>query len=213
MCDFFIKLYFLFFLVGEFIINDIVFKVICFDIFDFVEGDLIVVYFFLVEYVYLSVDQFKDGMIRCRVDIKNFKIGKDLGLFLGLLGMLGLMVWSLYYEIGQLKKGEMIFISFVVGVVGQVVGQVVKWEGFRVIGLVGLDEKFDFIFNEFGFDGGFNYKIENLFDVFKWFVLDGVDIYFENVGGEQFEVVIEVMNQYGRIIVCGMISQYSVFDE
>ncbi|KAK4653248.1 hypothetical protein QC762_511750 [Podospora pseudocomata] len=201
------------FLVGEPITNDTVSKVIRSDTPDFAEGDLIVAYLPLAEYAHLSADQLKNGTIRRRVDIKNSKIGKDLGLFLGPLGMPGLTAWSSYHEIGQPKKGETIFISSAAGAVGQVVGQVAKREGLRVIGSVGADEKLDFILNELGFDGGFNYKTENPFDALKRLAPDGVDIYFENVGGEQLEAAIEAMNQHGRIIACGMISQYSVPDE
>ncbi|KAK4171457.1 hypothetical protein QBC36DRAFT_94080 [Triangularia setosa] len=201
------------FLVDQPITNDTVSKVIRSDSSDFKEGDLIVAYLPIAEYAHLTADQLKDGTIRRRVDIKNSKIGKDLGLFLGPLGMPGLTAWSSYHEIGQPKKGETIFISSAAGAVGQVVGQVAKREGLKVIGSVGSDEKLDFIINKLGFDGGFNYKKERARDALKRLAPGGIDIYFENVGGEQLKDAIDAMNFFGRIIACGMISQYNVPEE
>ncbi|KAK0716714.1 hypothetical protein B0T21DRAFT_386928 [Apiosordaria backusii] len=201
------------FLVGHPITNDTVSKVIRSDSPDYKEGDLIVAYLPLAEYAHLTAEQLKDGTIRRRVDIKNSKIGKDLGLFLGPLGMPGLTAWSSFYEIGQPKKGETIFISSAAGAVGQAAGQIAKREGLKVIGSVGSDEKLDFIVNELGFDGGFNYHKERARDALKRLAPEGIDIYFENVGGEQLKDAIDAMNDFGRIIACGMISQYNIPEE
>lgn len=129
--------------------------------------------------------------------------------FLGALGMPGLTAWSSFYEIGVPKKGETIFISAASGAVGQLVGQLAKHEGLTVIGSVGDDTKLDFITKELGFDAGFNYKNEKPADALARLAPNGIDIYYENVGGEQLEAAINAMNNFGRIIACGMISQYN----
>jgi NADPH-dependent curcumin reductase CurA len=137
----------------------------------------------------------------------------DPRLFLGALGMPGLTAWSSFYEIGQPKKGETIFISAASGAVGQLVGQLAKHEGLTVIGSVGDDKKLDFITSELGFDSGFNYKSEKPADALARLAPKGIDIYYENVGGEQLEAAINAMNPFGRIVACGMISQYNLKPE
>ena len=123
----------------------------------------------------------------------------DVKHFLGALGMPGLTAWSSFYEIGQPKKGETIFISAASGAVGQLVGQLAKHEGLTVIGSVGDDKKLDFILNELKFDGGFNYKNEKPADALARLAPEGIDIYYENVGGEQLEAAINAMKPFGRI--------------
>ena len=137
----------------------------------------------------------------------------DPKYFIGPLGMPGLTAYSSFYEIGQPKKGETIFISAASGAVGQIVGQLAKHEGLTVIGSVGSDDKLDFLTKELQFDGGFNYKKEKPLDALKRLAPDGIDIYYENVGGEQLEAAITHMKQWGRIIACGMISQYNLKPE
>jgi NADPH-dependent curcumin reductase CurA len=123
--------------------------------------------------------------------------------------MPGLTAYASLYEIGKPKKGETIFISSAAGAVGQIVGQIAKHEGLKVIGSVGSDDKLNLILNELSFDGGFNYKKEKPSEALKRLALDGIDIYYENVGGEQLEAALANMNNFGRIVVSGMISQYS----
>jgi NADPH-dependent curcumin reductase CurA len=133
---------------------------------------------------------------------------EDLGMYLGVLGMPGLTAYSSLYEIGKPKKDETIFISSAAGAVGQLVGQLAKAEGLRVIGSVGSDDKLEYI-RGIGFDDGFNYKKEKPLEALKRLAPKGVDIYYENVGGEQLEAALDCMNSHGRIIACGMISQYN----
>jgi NADPH-dependent curcumin reductase CurA len=133
----------------------------------------------------------------------------DLKIFLGALGMPGLTAYSSYYDIGQPQKGETIFISAASGAVGQIVGQLAKHDGLKVIGSVGSDDKLDFILKELNFDGGFNYKKEKPIDALKRLAPDGIDIYYENVGGEQLEAALDCLNTFGRIIACGMVAEYS----
>jgi hypothetical protein len=130
--------------------------------------------------------------------------------FLGALGMPGITAYSSLYEIGEPKKGETIFISAASGAVGSLVGQLAKHEGLKVIGSVGDDAKLDYILNELKFDGGFNYKKEKPADALARLAPEGLDIYFENVGGETLQAAFDAMKNFGRIVVCGMISQYNL---
>lgn len=123
----------------------------------------------------------------------------DPKIFLGALGMPGLTAWSSFYEIGKPKKGETIFISAASGAVGQLVGQLAKHEGLKVIGSVGSDDKLDFIKEELNFDEGFNYKKEKPIEALNRLAPNGIDIYYENVGGEQLEAAITALNPFGRI--------------
>lgn len=134
---------------------------------------------------------------------------KDLRNYLGPLGMPGLTAYSSLYEIGKPKKGEVIFISSAAGAVGQLVGQLAKHEGLTVVGSVGSDEKLRLITEELGFDNGFNYKKEKPLDALGRLCPDGIDIYYDNVGGEQLDAALEVLKTNGRIIGCGMVSQYN----
>ncbi|KAK4234167.1 hypothetical protein C8A03DRAFT_47434 [Achaetomium macrosporum] len=185
--------------------NYTVAKVLKSDCPDYQPGDVVVAFLPIAEYATVNKEEL--GVIQRKV--QNPHGLKDLGLFLGPLGMPGLTGWSSLHEIGQPKKGETIFISSAAGAVGQVVGQIAKREGLRVIGSVGSDEKLEFITKELGFDGGFNYKKERAKNALKRLAPDGVDIYFENVGGEQLEDALDAMNDFGRIVACGMISQYN----
>ena len=126
----------------------------------------------------------------------------DYKLFTGPLGMPGLTAYSSFYEIGQPKKGETIFISAASGAVGQLVGQLAKREGLTVIGSVGDDEKLKYLTEELGFDAGFNYKKEKPADALKRLAPNGLNIYYENVGGEQLEAAINAMQNHGRISKC-----------
>jgi NADPH-dependent curcumin reductase CurA len=129
--------------------------------------------------------------------------------YIGPLGMPGLTAYASLHDIGKPVKGETIFISAASGAVGQLVGQFAKREGLRVIGSVGSDEKLEYITKELNFDGGFNYKKEKPADALARLAPNGVDIYFENVGGEQLEAALDAMNDFGRIVACGMVSQYN----
>ncbi|WPH03191.1 Hypothetical protein R9X50_00606700 [Acrodontium crateriforme] len=133
----------------------------------------------------------------------------DPKIFLGALGMPGLTAYSSFYAIGKPKKGETIFISAASGAVGAIVGQLAKHEGLKVIGSVGDDQKLEFITKELGFDAGFNYKKEKPNDALARLAPNGIDIYYENVGGEHLEAAIAHANNFARIVACGMISQYN----
>ncbi len=168
------------------------------------EGDLVIGHVPVQEYISL------DGPNLQRIRKLENPLGiEDIRVFLGPLGMPGLTAYSSLYAIGKPKKGETIFVSAASGAVGQLVGQLAKHEGLRVIGSVGSDEKLDYIIKELGFDGGFNYKNEKPADALARLAPEGIDIYYENVGGEHLEAALDAMKNFGRVVVCGLISQYN----
>ncbi|KAF7585312.1 hypothetical protein BBP40_011248 [Aspergillus hancockii] len=168
------------------------------------EGDLVIGFVPIQEYIVL------DGQSVARIRPLDNPLGiEDIRVFLGALGMPGLTAYSSLYEIGKPKKGETILVSAASGAVGQLVGQLAKHEGLKVIGSVGSDEKLEYITKELNFDGGFNYKKEKPADALARLAPEGIDIYYENVGGEHLEAALEAFNNFGRIVVCGMISQYN----
>ncbi|KAL5338485.1 hypothetical protein BJX70DRAFT_398625 [Aspergillus crustosus] len=168
------------------------------------EGDLVIGRLPIQQYVVVGADELS------RISALENPLGiEDIRVFLGALGMPGLTAYSSLYEIGQPKKGETVFVSAASGAVGQLVGQLAKHEGLKVIGSVGSDEKLDYILKDLGFDGGFNYKKEKPADALARLAPNGIDIYYENVGGEHLEAALDAINNFGRIVVCGMISQYN----
>ena len=134
----------------------------------------------------------------------------DIRDLLGALGIPGRTAYTSLYEIGKPKKGETILVSAAAGAVGQLVGLLAKHEGLTVIGSVGSDEKLNFILEHCGYDSGFNYKKEKVADALARLAPQGLNIYYENVGGEQLEAALDRMNNFGRIVVSGMISQYNL---
>ncbi|KAF9289816.1 hypothetical protein BGZ68_008539 [Mortierella alpina] len=134
-----------------------------------------------------------------------------LSAHIGVLGMPGLTAYGSLLSIGKPKAGETIFISAASGAVGQLVGQIAKLKGLRVIGSAGSDDKVDFLLNELKFDAAFNYRKAGttILESLRAAAPEGIDIYYENVGGETLDAALDVIKNYGRIIVCGMISQYT----
>jgi NADPH-dependent curcumin reductase CurA len=133
-----------------------------------------------------------------------------LGAYLGVLGMPGLTAYSGFLRIGQPKEGETVFVSAAAGAVGSVVCQIAKAKGCYVVASAGSDEKLAWLKREAGVDAVVNYKTcGDLGAAVKKAAPKGIDIYFENVGGEHLEVALELMNGFGRIVACGMISQYN----
>jgi NADPH-dependent curcumin reductase CurA len=190
---------------GKPVTNKSIFKVVKSNSDKFKEGDVLISQGVVPIQEYSVFD--KDTV--ATIDKLENPYNLDPKHFLGALGMPGLTAWSSFYEIGAPKKGETIFISAASGAVGQLVGQLAKHEGLKVIGSVGDDKKLDFITSELGFDAGFNYKTEKPADALARLAPNGIDIYYENVGGEQLEAAINALNDFGRIIACGMISQYN----
>jgi len=129
--------------------------------------------------------------------------------FLNALGMPGMTAYFGLLDVGQPKAGETVVISGAAGAVGQTVGQVAKQKGCRVVGIAGGKEKCDFVVNELGFDACIDYKNTSVKDGLKQHCPNGVDIYFDNVGGEILDTVLTRINLKARIIICGAISQYN----
>ncbi|KAJ0612563.1 putative oxidoreductase [Helianthus annuus] len=135
----------------------------------------------------------------------------SLSYYTGILGMPGMTAYVGFYEICAPKKGEYVYVSAASGAVGQLVGQFAKLSGCYVVGSAGTKEKVDLLKNKFGFDEAFNYKEEQDLEVaLKRYFPNGIDIYFENVGGKMLDAVLPNMRFNGRISACGMISQYNV---
>ncbi|MFT5704167.1 MAG: NADPH-dependent curcumin reductase CurA [Shewanella sp.] len=129
--------------------------------------------------------------------------------FLGVLGMPGMTAWTGLNRIAELKKGETLFVSAASGAVGSVACQLGKLMGAKVIASVGSDEKAAYL-KSLGVDAVINYKTsQNLSAELKAVAPQGVDVYFENVGGEHLSAALDNMNDHGRIAVCGMIAQYN----
>ncbi|RCW90662.1 NADP-dependent oxidoreductase [Winogradskyella arenosi] len=133
-----------------------------------------------------------------------------LSAYLGILGMTGLTAYCGLTEIGKPKEGETLVVSGAAGAVGSVVGQIGKILGLRVIGIAGTDEKVELLKSKFGFDEGINYNTtENMQAAIAKAAPNGVDIYFDNVGGPISDAVLVNINQFARIIICGAISVYN----
>jgi NADPH-dependent curcumin reductase CurA len=132
-----------------------------------------------------------------------------LPTYLNALGMPGMTAYFGLLEVGQPKAGETVVVSGAAGAVGQTVGQVAKHKGCRVVGIAGGKDKCDFVVNELGFDACIDYKNESVKDGLKSHCPNGVDIYFDNVGGEILDTVLTRINLKARIIICGAISQYN----
>ena len=138
------------------------------------------------------------------------KSSAPLSWHLGILGMPGMTAYVGLIEVAQAKAGDNVFVSAASGAVGSVVGQIAKIKGCRVAGSAGADEKVELLKSEFGYDTAFNYKtVESVAASVRDASPDGIDVLFENVGGEIFEAALWHMRDYGRIALCGMISSYN----
>jgi NADPH-dependent curcumin reductase CurA len=130
--------------------------------------------------------------------------------YLGVLGMPGLTAYAGLLEVGQFHEGDTVFVSGAAGAVGSVVGQIAKLRGAkRVVGSAGSAEKVRWLTEELGFDAAFNYKDGPVRDQLFAAAPDGIDVYFDNVGGDHLEAALAALTLHGRIAVCGMISAYN----
>ncbi|XP_011093561.1 NADP-dependent alkenal double bond reductase P2-like [Sesamum indicum] len=128
----------------------------------------------------------------------------------GVLGTSGLTAYAGFFKVCKPKKGEKVFVSAACGSVGILVGQYAKLFGCYVVGCAGSKEKVDLLKNKIGFDDAFNYKEEtDLSSTLERYFPTGIDIYFDNVGGEMLEAAIQNMNNFGRVTICGQISEYT----
>jgi NADPH-dependent curcumin reductase CurA len=140
-----------------------------------------------------------------------FKIDPNLGLtpWLNVLGMPGMTGYFGLLDVGQPKAGETVVVSGAAGAVGQTVGQLAKLKGCRVVGIAGGQAKCDWVVSELGFDACIDYKNGDVKAGLKEHCPKGVDLYFDNVGGEILDTVLTRIGRGARIIICGAISQYN----
>jgi len=127
---------------------------------------------------------------------------------LSILGVTGQTAYVGLLNVGKPEPGQTVVVSAAGGAVGNVVGQIAKIKGCRVVGIAGGAEKCDWLVNDLGFDAAIDYKDENIFQGLKEKCPDGIDVYFDNVGGQILEAVLFRMNMHGRISCCGAVSQY-----
>ncbi|MGH8461031.1 MAG: NADP-dependent oxidoreductase [Stenotrophobium sp.] len=146
-----------------------------------------------------------DGKDLHKVDPKLAPLPK----YLGVLGMPGMTAYFGLLDTGAPKEGETVVVSGAAGAVGQVVGQIAKIKGCKVVGIAGGQDKCDAVVREFGFDSCIDYKSGDLKKELRQHCPQGVDVYFDNVGGEILDAVLTQIRMKARIVICGAISQYN----
>lgn len=129
---------------------------------------------------------------------------------LGVLGMPGMTAYFGLLDVTKPKKGETVLISGAAGAVGSLVGQIAKIQGCRVVGIAGSESKVNYLLKDLGFDAALNYKDKDFAEKLKKACPQGVDIYFDNVGGDITDQAIKLLNNYARISICGQISMYNL---
>jgi len=129
--------------------------------------------------------------------------------YIGTLGMPGMTAYFGILEVGKIKKGDTVLISGAAGAVGGIAGQIAKIKGCRVIGIAGGAEKCKHLVEDLGFDGAIDYKNENIYAGIKEHCPKGIDVYFDNVGGEILDAALARLRMHARIVICGAISQYN----
>lgn len=140
------------------------------------------------------------------------ELGADLSpsLGLGIVGMPGATAYFGLLRIGELKKGDVVYVNGAAGAVGSAVGQIAKIKGCKVVGCAGTDDKCEWLREVAGFDHVFNYKTCNVVEELEKAAPEGIDVFFDNVGGDvTMEIVQKKMNTFGRVAICGSISGYN----
>lgn len=166
---------------------------------DFSEGDYVAGYSGVQSYA------MSDGTGLHKVD-PNLA---PLPYYLGVLGMPGMTGYFGLLKTGEPKAGETVVVSGAAGAVGGLVGQIARIKGCRVVGIAGGKEKCKFLIDELGFDAAIDYKNESVKDALKQTCPKGVDVFFDNVGGDILDDVLTQINVKARIVICGAISQYN----
>jgi NADPH-dependent curcumin reductase CurA len=165
----------------------------------FAEGDYVAGWGGVQDYVV------SDGKDITKVDPRL----APLPVFLGTLGMPGMTAYFGLLEVGKPREGETVVVSGAAGAVGTVVGQVARIKGCRVVGIAGGPDKCRWIVDELGFDAAIDYKSEDVNKALRHHCPKGVDVYFDNVGGDILDAALARMARNGRIVICGAISQYN----
>ena len=176
----------------------------------------------LAEVIASESPQFKQGdIVNGNLKWGEYNIAKADGLQkvdpsiapittrLGVLGLTGLTAYFGLLDIGKPQAGETVVVSGAAGAVGSIVGQIAKLKGAKAVGIAGSDEKIDYLINELGFDAAVNYKKDSFAEDLANALPDGVDVYFDNVGGDVSDAVMRLLNRNARIPLCGAISSYN----
>ena len=146
-------------------------------------------------------------------DGKNYNIIKDknnpIHRYLGALGMPGMTAYFGIINEGKIKSGDIVLVSAAAGAVGSLVGQIAKIKGCKVIGIAGGKEKCKYVKEQLGFDEVIDYKNDNIYSSLKKYCPEGIDVYFDNVGGEILDAALAKLRMNARIVICGAISQYN----
>jgi NADPH-dependent curcumin reductase CurA len=188
------------FAVGEVMYGGAVGRVVSSSVDGFAEGDLVLHQKGWREVAVLSASE---------ANRATLPAGVPESALLGALGMPGMTAWIGLTEIAPIKAGETVFVSAAAGAVGSVAGQIAAARGCRVIGSAGGARKVAYVRDELGFDGAFDYRDVRPADALRELAPDGIDVYFDNVGGEQLEAAIGALNTYGRMALCGSVSTYN----
>jgi hypothetical protein len=188
--------------VGELMVGGAVSEVLRSDLDDFQSGDIVFAYSGWQDY--WTSDLGSTQGLR-KVDPALAPISTALGV----LGMPGMTAYTGLYNIGQPRAGETLVVAAAAGPVGSLVGQIAKIEGLRAVGVAGSAEKCAFVTGELGFDACLNHRQAGFAEALSAACPDGIDIYWENVGGAVFEAVLPLLNRFARVPVCGLVAQYN----
>lgn len=146
-----------------------------------------------------------DGHGHFKVDTSLVPMTK----YLGALGMPGMTAYFGILEVGKIKEGDVVLMSGAAGAVGSVAGQIAKIKGCTVIGIAGGPDKCKYVTDVLGFDGCIDYKNESIYKAIKAHCPKGIDVYFDNVGGEILDAALSRLRRHARVVICGAISQYN----
>lgn len=170
----------------------------------FAVGDVVTGSLGVQEYAAFAADAVRRAGL-AKIDLRLGTVPQ----WLNVLGMPGMTAYFGLLDVGQPKAGETVVVSGAAGAVGQTVGQIAKIRGCRVVGIAGGEAKCRFVVDELGFDACIDYKAGPVRDGLKAHAPQGVDVYFDNVGGEILDTVLTRINRKARIVICGAISQYN----
>src|SRR5215207_4071997 len=154
-------------------------------------------------------DGWREAAVSNGLDLRKLDPSLPISSAIGVLGMPGLTAYVGLLDIGQPKPGETVVVSAASGAVGAIVGQIAKIKGCRVVGIAGGKDKCEYAVNELGFDACVDYKAGDLVTALQAACPKGIDVYFENVGGEVLAAVLKCINPFARIPLCGLVSQYN----
>jgi NADPH-dependent curcumin reductase len=175
-------------------------KVIASENEKFKVGDYVVGTFGIQEYYFA-----KEGKHITKIDTRLAPLSK----WMSVLGMTGMTAYFGLLDVGEPKAGDTVVVSGGAGAVGSVVGQIAKLKGCRVVGIAGGTEKVDYMLNVLGYDDAIDYRVGNLRTALRRACPDGINVYFDNVGGDTLDICLSLLAMKARVVICGAISQYN----